>query len=89
MSVLGRARCRVREESAQEAATLSPSTARLARVIAEEVVRVHRGSKGDNSALPSGKQPQPIAATGSGEPPGTACWTGLGSHYEGRDPCGL
>ena len=69
-SVLGRARCRVREESAPEAATRSPSTARLARVIAEEVVRVHRGSKGDNSALPSGKQPQPIAATGSGEPPG-------------------
>src|SRR6267378_1630941 len=69
-SVLGRARCRVREESAQEADRLSPSTARLARVIAEEVVRVHRGGKGDNSALPSGKQPQPIAATGSREPRG-------------------
>src|SRR5437660_1213878 len=69
-SVLGRARCRVREESAPEAATRSPSTARLARVIAEEVVRVHRGSKGDNSALPSGRHSQPIAATGSGEPPG-------------------
>src|SRR5690242_20489307 len=36
----------------------------------EEMVRVRHGGKGDNSALPTGKQPQPIAATGSREPPG-------------------